>query len=322
MKISIAMATFNGAEYIREQLDSFSYQTRRPDEVVVFDDNSTDNTLEIIDDFSRSAPFDVQVYRNGTTIGYTKNFENAINQCTGDVIFLSDQDDVWLRTKIETIERVFFESPNVLVTVNDAEITEANLRPTGLYAARQIEALGLGPEGFVTGCCTAINSLMVRLVCPVPEPPFVHDAWLHMLAHYLGVREAVPQVLQYYRRHGDTTSRWLGSSTQPVGRAEVIKAHAPEDPRPWCRKRLIQLDLLEDRLRTKGKDFLRIPDFEERLGDAISAIGRTRQAVTRRLDLLEQSRVRRVSAACRMFLLGEYRHFSGWRSFAKDVLIR
>ena len=97
MKISIAMTAFNGAKYINEQLNSFASQTRLPDEVVVCDDISSDDTFEILDNFARSAPFKMIVVRNNKNLGYTKNFEKALSLCSGDLIFLSDQDDIWYR---------------------------------------------------------------------------------------------------------------------------------------------------------------------------------------------------------------------------------
>ena len=95
MKASIALATYNGERYLQEQLNSFLHQTRLPDEIIACDDCSTDRTMDILESFAISALFAVYIYRNAINLGYTKNFERAISLCSGDVIFLSDQDDVW-----------------------------------------------------------------------------------------------------------------------------------------------------------------------------------------------------------------------------------
>jgi len=104
--LSVAMCTYNGEQYLQEQLDSIIAQTRLPNEVVVCDDGSTDATLQILDEFQETAPFPVRIYRNGTRLGPTKNFEKAIKLCSGNVIALSDQDDVWMPHKLERLEEV------------------------------------------------------------------------------------------------------------------------------------------------------------------------------------------------------------------------
>ena len=95
MRISIAMTTYNGSKYLNDQLKSFSQQDQAPDELIVCDDGSSDNTIKILEKFSLNAPFDVKIYQNESNLGFTKNFENALSKCTGDLIFLSDQDDIW-----------------------------------------------------------------------------------------------------------------------------------------------------------------------------------------------------------------------------------
>jgi len=92
--ISIALCTYNGEAYLSDQLASIVKQTQQPDELIACDDGSTDNTLQILDQFSGEAPFPVRVYLNQQRLGPTKNFEKAISLCSGDFIFLSDQDDV------------------------------------------------------------------------------------------------------------------------------------------------------------------------------------------------------------------------------------
>ena len=104
MKVSIALATYNGAKYLKQQLDSFQAQTCLPDELVVCDDCSKDNTVEILEEFKETASFIVIIIQNESNLGYTGNFEKAISLCSGNLIFISDQDDVWFNNKIETID--------------------------------------------------------------------------------------------------------------------------------------------------------------------------------------------------------------------------
>ena len=120
MKISIAMATYNGARYLRAQLQSFVDQTRQPDELIIKDDCSTDGTETIVREFGKTAPFKVEFHRNQQNLGYCGNFNAALMRATGDLVFLSDQDDVWFPEKIEHMIGVAERHPEALVVMNDA----------------------------------------------------------------------------------------------------------------------------------------------------------------------------------------------------------
>jgi len=92
--ISVALCTYNGELYLREQLESILKQTFPPDEIIICDDGSTDTTIKILEEFRRKSFIPVKVYYNKENLGVSKNFEKAISLCSGDIIFLSDQDDV------------------------------------------------------------------------------------------------------------------------------------------------------------------------------------------------------------------------------------
>ena len=142
MKISIALATYNGTRYLREQLDSFVAQSRPPDELVITDDNSTDDTISIIKSFASQAPFEIRYSVNEKNIGYTANFERAIQQCTGDLIFLSDQDDIWLPEKIARIEAEFEQNPAALLIMCDALLVYADGSQNPIYQPESNDCIG------------------------------------------------------------------------------------------------------------------------------------------------------------------------------------
>ena len=127
--LSIAMCTFNGTDYLPEQLDSIVKQIRLPDELIVCDDNSTDMTLQILNKFREIAPFQVKIYNNIERLGPTKNFEKAINLCKGDIIILSDQDDVWLPHKIEKSEHIFKSNSDIGYVFSNAILFDENMSP-------------------------------------------------------------------------------------------------------------------------------------------------------------------------------------------------
>src|SRR5215510_9347897 len=131
-KVSIALCTYNGAKYLPQLLDSYLAQSRLPDEVVVCDDRSQDETVAILDGFAARAPFSMRLLVNDQNIGSTKNFEKAISLCSGDIIFLSDQDDVWAPSKIEEMVRAFDADQAIGMVVSNAELVDETLRPLGV----------------------------------------------------------------------------------------------------------------------------------------------------------------------------------------------
>src|SRR5436309_55568 len=107
MRISIGLCTYNGGTHLAEQLLSIAKQTRQPDELVVFDDASTDSTPTILQSFAASSRFPVSISINPQQLGVSQNFGHAISACTGDVVAFCDQDDVWLPEKLRRIEQAF-----------------------------------------------------------------------------------------------------------------------------------------------------------------------------------------------------------------------
>lgn len=120
MKTSVAMCTYNGAKYIREQLDSILNQSHLVDEIVICDDGSIDETIEIIKRIKRNTAIPISIYINEPHLGVNLNFEKAIKLCQGDIIFLSDQDDIWEENKVDTIIGYFSTHEDKNVVFGDA----------------------------------------------------------------------------------------------------------------------------------------------------------------------------------------------------------
>jgi len=316
VKISIAMATYNGAKYIQEQLESFLTQTQLPDELVVTDDGSTDDTIPLLEAFAVKAPFTVRIYRNAENLGYARNFERAISKCDGDIIFLSDQDDVWFPDKITLVTSEFEKNPDLLVAINDAIIVDETLIDTGLTKLGQTRALGLRNTAFITGCCTAFSSRILTIMLPIPlKGSFVHDTWLHALANRLDSRLLLEQPLQCYRRHSSNTSAFITSKTTRVGALDLVRSNKNEDSRPWCRRRLEQLEMLRERIASIPNDIVGCT----RAKAALVSITAEETATLARLALLSFPRLLRLYPVLKMYCKGQYSFFSGWKSMVKDV---
>lgn len=215
------MATCNGAQFLQAQLNSFVTQTRLPDELVVTDDCSTDSTVEILERFAKTAPFKVFIHRNERNFGYCGNFSQALLRTKGDLVFISDQDDVWFPEKIERMASFAADCPEALVVMNDAALTDSDLADTGLTKLGQIRSAGFKEGSFVMGCCAAIKRDLLDLCLPIPEGFDAHDTWVVGIANGLGRRRILPEVLQYYRRHGSNESHWIVNRTTRVTRWHV-----------------------------------------------------------------------------------------------------
>ena len=325
MNISIAMATYNGAKYLQEQLDSFATQTLLPDELVVCDDGSTDQTLEIIENFSRTVAFNVRVYRNKIRLGFVQNFGRAMSLCTGDVVFLSDQDDYWFFNKIETVAAIFKERPNAWVVINDAEITDEKLKPTGLTIISQIHSAGLNDDEHNHGCCSSYRKNFSEVILPMPDYIVGHDIWLHFISLSFECRELTIQPLQFYRRHSSNHSEHITSNTSRISKLMLFSnlfshRNLRQNPVDACNNRLLQLNSFRQRIKFKKDFLLKNFPFSDKLEKSLLHIEKLIFANENRKKILLKNLPSRLASAIYFYLTGGYKNFEGIKSFAKDVL--
>jgi glycosyltransferase involved in cell wall biosynthesis len=318
MKISIAMATFNGEMFLRQQLQSFRSQTRLPDELVVCDDRSRDDTLAILESFSRDAPFDIHIYRNSDNLGYAGNFGKALALCTGDIIFLSDQDDVWFPEKIERVIQVFDANRSVLLVINNAEITDEYLHPSGLTLTGKTRMAGLPADQFINGCCSAVSARLLPVVLPIPPEETSHDSWIHRLAIAMKAKWIVNDVLQYYRRHSGNTWKWSTASNLKIS-WDSAKQYFVGDARSFAWLRIESFERMSKRL-TLAQLVITDATITERLPAVISKLQSEKEIVQSRVLVLDKPRYVRGFYALSFWLRGGYRLFSGWKSLMKDLL--
>jgi glycosyltransferase involved in cell wall biosynthesis len=207
IKISVAIATFNGAKYLAEQLKSIACQTVLPDEVIICDDNSTDSTLDIIKCFQRVSPFAIKLFKNNKALGCKGNFERALARTTGDLVFLSDQDDYWYPEKIDTVARFMGKHCQCLLVMNDCDLTDSDLKFLGHTKLESLKLFNFDQRHFVMGCTMAIHRRLVNKALPFPKGDITHDQWIALLAMALDSKVILPVALQKYRRHGDNVSK-------------------------------------------------------------------------------------------------------------------
>ncbi len=210
LQLSVAMATYNGEKYIREQLDSIARQTLLPFELVITDDGSTDATLQIVEEFAQSAPFSITMIRNEKRLGYADNFMKAASLCVGDLIALCDQDDIWMEQKLSVCSS-FFADPDILLVAHSADV----LLPNGErgqrhpdFAKTRIIGDGLcNPFDYAWGYALMFRRVLLHIASidyrPVKVRP--HDQWFWFLACSAGKVAIVQDALTLYRQHANNT---------------------------------------------------------------------------------------------------------------------
>jgi len=200
MKISVCIATFNGEPYITDQLSSIFPQLGPEDEIIISDDKSTDNTVDIIKGFNdRRIRLYINQFRNPIF-----NFEFALSKCNGDLIFLSDQDDLWNTNKVKIVSELLKEYDLV---VTDCEIVDEN----GLTIHDSFFKLKNSSNGLIKnfikssylGCCMSMKRRILDKALPFPKSIPMHDIWIGMIAELYGITYFCDQKLVKYRRHGN-----------------------------------------------------------------------------------------------------------------------
>lgn len=265
-KISIALCTYNGEKYIREQIESLIKQTRRPDEIIVSDDNSNDSTVKIIKDTLNNIDIDLVVNINNPGLGVFKNFEKAISLCTGDIIFTCDQDDIWKKDKLEKMINAFDNETlavycNAAVVINDEkhylyplwEPKDINDKENGTSSFNTLVYRG----GSIAGCCMAFKKELYEKIKPFPDKVY-HDDWLITCAVILGKVKAMNEELIYYRQHGDNVCGIIRGSKLSYYKSLITNVRPYIEHREYIYDRhklvyeaLIEHDLIDDLLKEK-----------------------------------------------------------------------
>jgi glycosyltransferase involved in cell wall biosynthesis len=325
MRFAVVMTTYEGAAFVRRQLESISAQTRRPSALLVCDDASGDGTAAIVEEFARSAAFPVHVVVRPERVGLQRNADDALAQGLelGDVIVLADQDDLWHPEKLETLAGEFEADPTTAMWFSDADLIGPDDRPLG---SRLWQMVHLDPEWVreveegggtrrllhgqtITGPCMAIRADVVRRALTLPqdrwggEPLFQPDGWLAVIARLSGRVVASARTLTLYRRHpGQLSAVDAGATADSGGRGP--------------RRDVLELDsarvrLVADRLRDRPDE-----SWDARLRAEVLALDDFLRVRTAAGGLGERLRGIRAQVAA-----GGYHRFArGTRTIAADLV--
>jgi glycosyltransferase involved in cell wall biosynthesis len=211
MQVSVAMTTYNGEKFVRDQIKSILSQTRRPDQLVICDDGSTDGTASIIKDFTDEYPELIDYYENQENLGVTKNFEKAITHSHGDVIMISDQDDVWKENKIASQLKQYNESEKGLICHNSTLVSPDLTPITDLWSSNKYQH-GLARSSkdafeqlvykynFVQGATMLFESELKDWILPIPDT-WQYDYYIAIISSLVSGIYDIDEELLLYRQH-------------------------------------------------------------------------------------------------------------------------
>jgi glycosyltransferase involved in cell wall biosynthesis len=320
------MCTFNGAQFVWEQLHSFLVQTHQPDELIVCDDNSTDETVELVERFAQEAPFRLSLRVNEERLGSTANFQQAIERCRSDIIVLSDQDDVWLPEKIERMVEAFESSSTTAMFFSDGILINEESQPIGtnlwertfphelqIWAHRGELFRALLWQNVVTGATVAFRSKIRDQILPFPNdiPNLIHDGWMAATVARTNSLGMIEQPLIKYRIH----------SRQQLGVSKAMSDSLGYEEREVFYKAKIDFHRNEKR---RVEMLSQVAGFADL--DVLAELRDRRDQLIRHLESrrsLPSLRLARILPVAKELRTGRYRKFSrGYLSALKDLLMQ
>jgi glycosyltransferase involved in cell wall biosynthesis len=220
MKVSVALCTYNGGNFIEEQLESILSQTIPVNEIIICDDYSIDQTLSIINKFIDNYPSIIKLLKNEVNVGAKKSFEKAIKFASGDLVFLSDQDDIWLENKVEVYLEYFKNNKKCLLLFSDAILIDSDSNDLSgslweninfnnevqLYwkSNQNIISDLIKNHNKVTGATVCFRRKIIKKILPFDLPfNYWHDAWMTLIAARENGVHFIKDKLTKYRIHSN-----------------------------------------------------------------------------------------------------------------------
>jgi hypothetical protein len=207
-RVSVCLAAYNGERWLLGQLTSILHQLNENDELIIVDDASCDSTHRIVEELDDSR---IILLRNICNIGINRSFERAISVASGEIIFLSDQDDLWHENKVFNVLSSFAEAPDVTLILSDAEIIDEVGSKRG-YTYFEIRGkfvpgvmANIWKSKFL-GCAMAFRSSLCQHFLPFPFSIPGHDMWIGVVNEWYGKTRFIEEPLIFYRRHGGNAS--------------------------------------------------------------------------------------------------------------------
>ena len=317
--ISVALATYNGASYLSQQLASIASQTMLPDELVISDDASSDNTIEIAERFAASAGFPIRIFRNDQSTGFRSNFMTCAERCKSDLVAFCDQDDIWIPNKL-AVQNADFSDPDVMLSCHNADLINQkgaliNRRLDQFSGSCRLDLTRAGPLVFPRGFTQMVRRSLFKwewlrqrsVDLGDPRHIMSHDGWLFFVALLHGSAVYHEQPLALYRQHGENAS---GAVQSKQARFKARFGRRPAEfgrlAKVWANRR----DMLEFLLETETH---LDPTIVARVHQAIGGYERSAFAANqRKLFYVTSPRSARAKLLIQAIGRGEFRRRDPW----------
>ncbi len=314
-RVSVALCTYNGTEFLPQLLQSILDQTQLPDELVVCDDRSSDETIPLLERFAQRAPFPVRIFQNPETLRPAQNFARCLALCEGEILVLTDQDDLWFPDRVAETAGAFLANPGLAMTFSECPLIDGQGQdlPRSIYSSlpipaadrrRVAEGSALLPVllrfGILYGTTMAVRADMRRLFLPVPAG-WSHDEWIGLCLSASAATARLPRPVTHYRQHA---AQQVGTGDWTLGTHLGL---ASDHGRVFYQSELARLQAA-----------LTVIAAQPELHVLREALGSKLDFVERRLQI-QNGGLRRLPLFLSMLLRGKYRRYaSGMRSPVKD----
>lgn len=328
-KISVALVTYNGERFIKEQLLSIIHQTRMVDEIVVSDDGSQDNTLNIVRKISNSDDargISFQIITDNPRHGCGGNIEWALKHTTGDIVFISGQDDIWLPEKVELVAKVFEEHEDALLVSHHADKIDEygkKIQSDFLLPMNQNVTINEVKKGFASKVTVTVDQILSSSIVPGMTfsitrdflkrvyriPTFAEDQWIEFLAIIDDGYYFLNQDLTHYRKHQDNTS-----GSQSKGLKRIKKFFEIFKVKPSYIVSYLHMYEIGNGFVNRLKQKNMVTTDEYKVACRIFEIG------TKKKDAFDKGRLRGSIALIKMYVKDvRYRRIGFW-SFLQDYV--
>lgn len=331
MKTSIALCTYNGEAFLQEQLDSYLSQIQQPNELIVFDDCSSDNTIQLLNDFKSKAPFLVEIVQNQKQIGPAQNFLNCLQKTSGELIFFSDQDDIWHQDKISKFKIAFeqdealkFAFSNANLINDEGQVTQHNYLSTIDFSRKwnsqqDLNQSMLKNHGFVNGFLQVLKGSfrdkinLFRSENPQYKTGFGHD---HVIAALAGLwynhnqTRLVDEELVSYRQHDDQA---IGAKQSMLGKEKL---------NDLVKKKKESKTIHFDSYLTYLNYYLELLSLAAPNEKIIDDVNEAIQLFEKRKSKTNASSIKKIIFAYQSLLTGKYNRYSQYpfKEFIRDLL--
>lgn len=316
-KTSVALCTYNGAKYIHQQMESILHQSVLPDEIVISDDRSSDETISIIKEFLKTSKVPIRLFEQSNQLGVFKNFQFVIEQCQNEIIFTSDQDDYWKADKIKLMLEQFVDQDATDMVYSNAEVVTKDLQTviSLLWEKRLLTDLERGQASVnsllflgrsIAGCTMAFKKSFYDRVAPIPNGIY-HDDWIATAASISTHVGVVLEPLVKYRQHEDNVVgiKRGGKLSFYKSLLTNVRFYHESNQYIYNRHKIVFSALREH---SYLSEFVKVDDLE-----ACLSLFRVRA------EFSTQPFIYNIKKSCSNLSQGNYRFLNGWTSFLKDL---